>query len=228
VSVPAEHRGAPPLRRPSRRRPAAPSLLAVPSPPRRAGIDPLFTCCSLALPAAVVPEPYDPKEKDSTDVLGLLPEMALDRAAHDLSQCRQRLPFIKLRISDGNSQKPPIRPVEPNRRPHPGRAFEIGLDRLCVFRTFDQRADYPAPGKPERERKQSGKSECGQSGHVCSSRRWDANHSRATQAICGLQRTLRHRHAKRSPSPQPLPAFGDRELMCKAARNAVPSRLEKR
>jgi hypothetical protein len=41
-----------------------------------------------------VPEPDRPNEK--LDVLGLLFEMSLDRAAHDLGQCGQWLLFIEL------------------------------------------------------------------------------------------------------------------------------------
>src|SRR6476646_2505470 len=105
--------------------------------------------------------------------------MSLDRAAYELGQCGQWLLFIELRISDGDRQQTPIFPFEPDGRFDPGRAFEIGLDRLGVFPPFDQRADHAAGGKAERESDKSGKSECGQSGHVCHSSCWDAKYSKA-------------------------------------------------
>jgi hypothetical protein len=95
--------------------------------------------------------------------------------------------FIELRISDGDGQQAPILPFEPDGGFDPGRAFEIGLDRLGVFPAFDQRADHAAGGKTEhkaeRESDKSGKSECGQSGHVCDSSCWAAKYSKVAALV---------------------------------------------
>ena len=67
----------------------------------------------------------------------------------------------------------PFDQLNPNRRLHPGRTFEIGLDRLGVFPPFHEGADHAAGGKPERKREYGGKADCGTSvskpGHVCDS-----------------------------------------------------------
>jgi hypothetical protein len=88
-----------------------------------------------------------PQRKRQLDVLGLLLEMGLDRAADDLGQRRQWLSFVELRISNRDRQQAPIFPFEADGRFHPGCAFEIGLHRPGVFPSFDQRADHAAGGK---------------------------------------------------------------------------------
>jgi hypothetical protein len=81
----------------------------------------------------------------------------------------------------------PFSHLNPTEGLTPGRAFEIGLDRLGVFPAFDQRADHAAGGKTEhkaeRESDKSGKSECGQSGHVCDSSCWAAKYSKVAALV---------------------------------------------
>jgi hypothetical protein len=73
----------------------------------------------------------------------------------------------------------PIFPFEPDGRFDPGRAFEIGLDRLGAFVALALGLAACGVISTLVEGWKYGKSECGQSGHVCHSSCWDAKYSKA-------------------------------------------------
>jgi hypothetical protein len=98
----------------------------------------------LRLPAG----PGPPQRKGQFDVLGLLLEMSLDRTTHDLGERSQWLPFVELRISDGDGQQTPIGPVEANGRFDPVALSRSASTALAYFHPSTNVLITPQAARP--------------------------------------------------------------------------------